>query len=238
MEVIFAISLTLVAIAGTIVPSDKNIFNINPFSIVIVGLWFLGIVIINRARKIKRLNQTDAEASPGRHHHERRKRHNHPFYAKKSNFYVIAIFVFGCLATLAAGVILERSGSAIAGQLGINAGIFAATAIAFVASLPELSIGIESIFIGDNHLAISDIMGGNAFMLNIFLITDIVAQKPILSFSQTEDIFFAWLGILMMGVYGLAFIIKSKKSYFGLGLDSIAQVFIYIAGIATLGFIK
>jgi cation:H+ antiporter len=140
--------------------------------------------------------------------------------------------------TLVAGVILEQSGSAIADHIGMSAGLFAATAIALVTSLPEISTGLESIFIGDNHLAVSDIMGGNAFMLVVFLFADLVASKPILAYAQHADIFLVGLGIAMMAVYAFSFIKKPQRRYLRMGWDSIAQIVLYVVGIAMLGFIK
>jgi len=139
---------------------------------------------------------------------------------------------------LAAGVVLEQSGTALAGRIGISAGLFAATAIALVTSLPEISTGLESIFIGDNHLAVSDIMGGNAFMLVVFLFADVVAGKPVLSYAQHSDMFLAFLALAMMAVYAFSFIKKPQRRYFRLGWDSILQIFIYVGGMLALGFIR
>jgi len=190
--------------------------------------------LINKERKLQRFNQTAADALPGRKHHERRAVENHPFYAAKSNFYIISIFLIAAVLTLIAGALLEKTGSLIAGRLGIGSGIFAATVIAFVTSLPEISTGLESIFIGDNQLAISDIMGGNAFMLVIFLFADLVAKKPVLSFAAHSDILLGILAVIMMGVYAVSFVSKLRHRYFRLGLDSYAEIVLYVIGAYAL----
>jgi len=231
LETSFALAITALALIGTHVPATKNLFHYNPLSFVIVVAWLAGLFLINKARKNKKLNQTAAEASPGRKHHERRAVENHAFYAQKSNLYVIGIFLIACLATLIAGVALERTGTLIAEHIGMSAGIFAATIIALVTSLPEISTGLESILIGDNHLAISDIMGGNAFMIVIFIFADFATGKPVLSFAENSDKFFGFLGVLMMAVYAISFLIKPARRYFRLGLDSILTLALYIAGL-------
>ena len=185
----------------------------NPLSIILAVIWVVGLFTINRARKIPKYNEISPDGNPGRKHHERRGVQNHAFYAKKSTLYVILIFLAGCFATLIAGVILEESGSIIADKLGINSGLFAATVLAICSSLPEISTGLESIFIGDNHLAVSDIMGGNAFMLVIFLMADIIVGKPVLSYAGHADILLAFLGIIMMAVYAVSFLLKPQKTY-------------------------
>jgi cation:H+ antiporter len=234
LEIIFAIIITALAVAAAFVPVKKSLFNINPFSIIILLVWVAGLFVINKLRKNPKLFETAADAEPGRKHHERRKKENHPFYARKSNRHVIFIFILASLATLIAGVLLERSGSAIVSQLGISGGIFAATAIAFMAALPEISTGLESIFIGDNHLAVSDVMGGNAFMLTFFLVADLILGKPVLSYAGNLDIFLGTLGILMMAVYAVSFLLKLRHRYYRLGVDSYMEIGLYAAGMLVL----
>ena len=147
---------------------------------------------------------------------------------------MVLIFAAASIATLAAGVLLEESGVAIANHFGIGTGIFAATALALVTSLPEISTGLESIFIGDNHLAISDILGGNAFMLVIFLIADILAKKPVLSYADHQTIFLGGLGVALMAIYGVTFIFKLKKRHFRLGWDSVSEILVYACGVFLL----
>lgn len=234
LEIIFAIIITSLAVLGAFVPAEKNFSGINPLSMLIIPVWVAGIFVINKLRKNKKLAETAVDAQPGRKHNERRKKENHPFYARKSNGYIIFIFILASFATLIAGVLLERSGSAIVNNLGISGGIFAATAIAFMTALPEISTGLESIFIGDNHLAISDVMGGNAFMLTFFLVADLVVGKPVLSYAGHLDIFLGMLGILMMAIYAISFLFKLNRRYFRLGIDSYLEIGIYAAGFLIL----
>jgi cation:H+ antiporter len=234
LEAVTAMGVTLIAIFGMIFPAKFTIAHISPFSIGIAVAWVLGLLMINKERKLQRFNKTPQDAMPGRKHHERRAVENHPFFANRSNIYVLAIFALASIATLIAGVFLERAGSSIAGRLGIGSGIFAATAIAFVTSLPEISTGLESIFIGDNQLAISDIMGGNAFMLALFLFADLVAGKPVLSFAGHADILLGVLAAVMMGIYAISFVSKMKKCYFRLGVDSYIEIALYAIGISLL----
>jgi cation:H+ antiporter len=233
-ETIFTIVLVAFTILGSFIPKTKSILHLNPCSILILIAWLVGLFLINKARENPRFNKVAPDASPGRKHKERRNAENHPAYAKKSTMYVILIFVFAAIITLVAGVLLEETGTTIAAKFGINSGIFAATILALVTALPEISTGLESIFIGDNQLAISDILGGNAFMTVIFFMADLIAKKPILSFAGKQDILFGSLGIVLMAVYGFAFLIRLKKRYFRLGLDSIFVILLYIAGIILL----
>jgi len=237
IETIFAIILTMITILGMLIPPQVTLFHLNPFSILIIIAWIGGLFIINRERKIQRFNLTSADASPGRKHRERRVAQNHHFYAKKSNGFVVGIFLITAVMILIAGFFLERSGTLLAERLNIGMGIFAATAIAFVTALPEISTGLESVFIGDNQLAISDIMGGNAFMLSLFLFADIVAQKPVLSLAGHQDLILSLLAIMMMTIYAISFLFRPKHRYFRLGFDSILVIIIYLIGLYILSLI-
>jgi cation:H+ antiporter len=238
LETYFTIIITMIALIGTTIPAYRSFYNINPMSIMIVLAWFLGLVFINKARKNPSLNRVAVDAKPGRRHHERRAKPNHPFYANRSTIYVVIIFLTACILTLVAGVFLEKTGTVIANQIGMSTSMFAATFIALVASLPEISTGLESILIGDNQLAISDIMGGNSFMLTIFLFTDLIASKPVLSYAGTPDILLALLGIILMAIYAAAFLRCPDKRYFRLGIDSLLATATYFIGFYAIGLIK
>jgi len=237
-ETIFAIGMLILAVLGTYVPANYSVFHMNPFSILILLSWFIGLYLVNESHKVKRFNQVEDDANPGRLHDECRVSEKSSFFVNKSNSYVILIFILASVGTLILGVLLEESGTAIAGRLGIHSGLFAATILALVTSLPEISTGIEAILIGDNHLALSDVWGGNAFMLVPFFVADLIAKKPILSFAQSTDRFFAFLGIGMMSVYAIAFLVKLKRRYFKLGLDSILELLLYAGGIIVLFYLK
>lgn len=237
-ETIFAIVLLLLAIVGTYIPVKANIFHMNLLSIAILFAWFIGLYLLNKSHKIRRFNQVEDDANPGRLHDECRLSEKSAFFVNRSNLHVILVFLFASGITLISGVVLEESGTAIAEKLGINTGIFAATILALFTSLPELSTGIKAISIGDNHLALSDIWGGNAFMLVPFVIADLIVRKPILSYAQNTDRIFAFLGLSMMSIYAIALLIKPKRRYFRLGLDSIFEIVVYAGGIFLLSYLN
>ncbi len=237
-ETVFSIILIIFALIATYIPAKVSLFKINPFSIMIVAAWFFGLYLIDKSHKIEKFNQVEDDAHPGRMHTECHISKSGGFYADKKSAYIIILFVVFSIIILIAGFLLEESGSFLAGVLGMNSGIFAATILALVTSLPEISTGLEAIFIGDNHLAISDVLGGNAFMLVPFFAADLILGKPALSYAQNGDRLFAIIGIFMLSVYAVAFLIKPRRRYFNLGADSIAEIFIYIGGLVALFYFK
>lgn len=238
LEVIFAIVLAIFALIGIFLPKELAIFHLNPASILILVSWIVGLFIINKARRNPKLYLSHELADPGRSHTQRRQVENHPFYKNKTNTYVILIFVFAALISLVAGVFLEKTGSLIAGSLGISEGIFAATIIALVCSLPEISAGLESIWIGDNQLAVSDIMGGNSFILIGFIFADFIVGQPVLSLAGNFELTLLIIGIVMMAIYAVFLFLKIKKQFFRLGLDSILEIIVYIIGAFILTSVR
>ncbi len=234
LETLFAIVITALAIAGTFIPGSVSVAHLNPLSIGLLIVWVGGLLLINRCRRVPRFNETEEDAEPGRKHDERRAAKPHVFYEGKSTLHVILIFTGVSVLTLFAGWLLEESGNAMADALGIGSGLFAATFIALATSIPEISTGLESIFIRDYHLAVSDIVGGNAFMLVLFLFADAVARKPVLPQAARQDLMFGVLGAAMMAVYAVGFLVRPKKCYFRLGLDSLLTLLLYIASMVAL----
>ena len=72
LESLFAIGVTIIAIFGMIIPTKFSVFHASPFSIGILIAWILGLLLINKERKLQRFNETAVDAQPGRKHHEKR----------------------------------------------------------------------------------------------------------------------------------------------------------------------
>lgn len=99
--------------------------------------------------------------------------------------------------TLVAGVVLERSGEQIAGQVGLSGVLFGATVLAAATPLPELSTGLTSVRLGDYQLATSDIFGGSAFLPVLFLVASLLSGTAELPQAKDTDVYLTALGILL-----------------------------------------
>jgi cation:H+ antiporter len=235
LEANVVILVTVIAIIASETPMMIPHTNISLSSLAILVVWILGLWLTYKSRKNLPWKSVVApEATPGRTHEERQAVINHPHFQNKSWAYSLFIFLITSVIILIAGVKLEESGNFLANYFGIATGLFAATFISLATALPEISTGIASIKMKDYRLAVSDIFGSNAFMPALFVIADIVAGKQVLSFATPTDIWFAALGILLTGIYGVGLLMRPKKLFFRVGIDSLLVLSIYIISVLAL----
>jgi cation:H+ antiporter len=234
IEALMVIVVLSTALAGAALPSSTNLFGASPTSYAVVILWVVGVWTVNRVRMNPGWVGEAPEATPGRRHHrEPHPAGEHP-YAKASTTTVMMIFLAGALVTLGAGVALQESGSLLASRMGLQGAIFGATFLALATALPEISSGIAAVRLGDIQLAVGDILGGNSFQITLFLLADLLAGTPVIVAAHRSDVWLGGLGLLMSGIAAAAIIARPKKTFLWLGVDSIALVVIYAAGIVFL----
>ena len=146
-----------------------------------------------------------------------------------------ATTVFGIAAavTLIAGVVVERSGNALADHIGLSGVLFGATILAAATSLPELSTGLTSVRNGDYQLAMSDIFGGNAFLPVLFLMATLLSGNAVLPQAQHTDIYLTALAIVLTLIYAAGLLFRPQKRIAGMGVDSLAVIVVYAVGVAA-----
>lgn len=231
LEASFVVLVTVASLIAIRTPVVVPGTAISMASVLIVILWFIGLWIVFRARSGLPWKAEAIDASPGRKHHERRAVVNHPALRSANMPRVFLILIVTGIATLFAGYGLATTGAQLASVFNINAGIFAAIFLTLAGALPNISTGLASIKIGDYSLAMSDVFGGNAFLPALFVICDIISGNAVLRNATTTDVWFAALGILLTTIYIISLIVRPKKVYFRLGIDSIFVVLLYIIGL-------
>jgi len=165
-----------------------------------------------------------------------RKRHPdepHP-YARSSTASIALLFAGASAVTLGAGVALQESGNVLANRMGLQGAIFGATVLAAATALPEISSGIAAVRLGDNQLAVGDILGGNSFQITLFLLADLLARTPVIVAARHSDVWLGGAGLLMTAIAAAAVIARPKRTFLWLGIDSISLVAVYAGVIALL----
>ncbi|MBB3950490.1 sodium:calcium antiporter [Aureimonas jatrophae] len=237
VEGLLVVAVLIVSIMGTQLPASLIYARIAPDALVIALLWILGVWLIGRAHKGLPWHDSAGDAPDTQDQpkgHSKRKTEQDATAKGKSTARTVAVFLIAAVATLAAGVVLERAGDGIADHIGMSGVLFGATVLAAATSLPELSTGLTSARAGDYQLAISDIFGGNAFLPVLFLLATLISGTAVLPQAQATDIYLAGLAVLLTSVYLAGLIFRPKRRVLGMGIDSLAVLVLYTVGIAGL----
>lgn len=237
IEAVLVVAVLIVAIMATQLPDSLIAARLTPGTTMIALLWVVGLWLSSRAS-----NNLPWHDSSGDAPDTQEKPRGHSQGAKdvaatakqQGTWRVALVFLAAALATLVAGVLLERSGDAIAGRIGLSGVLFGATVLAAATSLPELSTGITSVRMKDYQLAISDIFGGNAFLPVLFPLAVLISGKAVLPQAQASDIYLAGLGILLTCVYAAGLIFRPQRQVLGMGVDSLVVLILYVVGLGGL----
>lgn len=225
-----------VVIAGTQLPGGLIVGRVAPGGLLIVVLWVVGLFLMNKANKALPWHES-GEAPQNQKHprgHAQAKTEQDATSKGVRTTRSAVIFSVAALVTLVAGVVLERSGDAIAGDIGLSGVLFGATFLAAATSLPEVSTGLTSVKSGDYQLAVSDIFGGNAFLPVLFLLATMLSGKAVLPQAHNTDIYLTALGILLTVVYMTGLIFRPSRRIARMGLDSLVVLILYVMGLAGL----
>ena len=250
IEAITVVGVLGVVIAGSQMPPGLVLFRLTPAAVLIAVIWLLGLLLVQRSQKSlpwhAQGQAPDGQSAPKGHakasaqnSSQTSGRSDAGSSRKKTGTgKALGIFLVAAAATLGSGVLLERSGDAIAGQIGLSGVLFGATFLALATSLPEISTGLASVRQGDFQLAVSDIFGGNAFLPVLFLVAVLISGTPVLPQAHASDIYLTALAILLTLVYMLGLLFRPARRVLGMGVDSLVVLVLYLIGIIGLAFIS
>jgi cation:H+ antiporter len=232
LEGALVVALLVVVIMGSRISASVIYARLTPAVVLIVLLWMVGLWLVGRARSGLPWHEQgmppDGQEHP-RGHARKMKEQRAPSTARNA-----VVFALAAVATLAGGVFLEKSGSAIADRVGMSGVLFGATVLAAATALPEVSTGLASVKLGDYQLAYSDIFGGNAFLPVLFLVATLLSGSAVLPEAKNTDIYLTALAILLTVVYMVGLIFRPRRQWLRLGPDSILVVVLYAVGIVGL----
>jgi cation:H+ antiporter len=236
LEGVLLMAILTVAVMGTQLPASLIIGRVEPAGLLITVLWLVGIWLIGKART--GLPWHEEGHAPGGQKEPRgvaqaKKRHDAQNKGVSITRTAI-VFVASAIVTLVAGVVLEMSGSDIAGRVGMDGVLFGSTFLAAATALPEVSTGIASVKLRDYKLAVSDIFGGNAFLPVLFLLASLLSGQAALPQAQSTDIYLTGLGSLLTAIYLYGLIFRPSRRILRMGIDSLLVLILYAIGIVGL----
>ncbi len=220
-SLIFILSLVIIASQF-----PKNVFfaRSTPFEWIILAIW-IGTIYLT-SKYLSKKKSIFAQKQEIKHNlRNPRKKFKGSIYA------AVVVLAVGAIITLFAGWGLEVTGEQLANRWGMSGVLFGGTILALCTALPEISTGIASAKIRDYNMAVSDIFGGNAFLLVLFLMASMIGNDPILPNLKPSDIYLTVLGIILTGIYMIGMVLHSKKQILRMGVDSFIVVIVYLLGL-------
>jgi cation:H+ antiporter len=236
LEGALVVGVLALVVAGAQLPRSLVFWRIGPASLLIAVLWVVGLFLLQRAGRSLPWHES-GNAPDGQEHprgHSTQQNEKKASDKGVSTTRAALVFAAAALATLVAGVVLERSGDAIAGHIGLTGVLFGATILAAATSLPELSTGLTSVRNGDFQLAISDIFGGNAFLPVLFLLATLISGQAVLPQAHASDIYLTSVAIVLTLAYMTGLLFRPGRRIARMGVDSLAVLVLYAVALAGL----
>lgn len=237
LECAVVVAMLLVVIMATQLPESLIAARVTPGVVLIVLFWIVSLWLVRRARR--GLSWPDGENAGSRENGNVEQ----AALAKRARLdrtgvgRAALVFAVGAAATLLAGVFATRSGEVLFGRLGLSGVVFGATVLAAATALPEVTTGLTSTRLADYQLAVSDILGGNAFLPVLFLLATLLSGRPVLPSAHHSDIYLTALGGLLTIVYLVGLIFRPHRQWLRMGPDSVVVLLLYLVGIAGLALV-
>ena len=236
LEGVLLMAILTTTVMGTQLPSSLIFWHLSPASLLIALLWVVGLWLISKARSdLPWHEQGDAPGAQEEAQGSSKKHKAKDSQDKQvSTTRTVIVFAVAAVVTLVGGVVLEESGTGIAGDIGMNGVLFGSTFLAASTALPEVSTGLASVRLGDYKLAFSDIFGGNSFLPVLFLLASLLSGVAPLPQAQKSDIYLTGLGALLTAIYLYGLIFRPRLRVLRMGVDSLVVLVLYVVGIAGL----
>ncbi len=215
VECLLVIALLGLVVAG---PSLANLGTVGPLSLpdlLAPAIWIGGLMWIGRLRPTHA--GRGEKMKPGDHDRA-----------------TLPVFALAALATFAGGVGLEVFGDALAARFDIGGVVFGATVLAAATSLPELSTGWASAKAGENELAVSDILGGNAVLPVLLTVATLCAGATAYAAIDGTSLYLSAVGILMTAIYAAALVLRPQRRVLGVGPECVMLLVVYVVALIGL----
>jgi len=193
-------------------------------SIMIAICYFGGII------RLARLNKGEAAINPSL---------ERPADRKHSIAGICFQLLISTVLVVIGAIWLARSADVIAVQTGLGGTFFGSIFLAFVTSLPEMVVSLSALKLGSLDLAIGNIFGSN--MTNVFIVficSLFYRGGSLLGDVSQIHILTASLSILLTFIALKGILVRNKRTVFGLGLDSLVMIVLFIVGTSLLYYYR
>lgn len=160
---------------------DFSLFGVSIYSFVILGVYIAALKVLGQHMDEEEVDEEE--------------------YAHLSDLQVYIVFFILALIVIGAGIWLPFIGSEIVSVMGWGETFVAVLFIALATTLPELTVSLTALRMGETSMAIGNLVGSNIFNVAIIFLVDIFYQPAsLLSAVSQNMIYAAFFGALLMGV--------------------------------------
>lgn len=220
---LLALLLTAMACLFIAVSIPGKIGWIGYSTIVLAGIYILGMYILYRYEKVHGVKIVS----------ERPVEEEQPLskYDKITLRHAMTGFGMAALAIFIAAPFLARSAHDIAVITGMGETFVGSSLLAISTSLPELVSTLAAVRLGAFDMAVGNLFGSNAFNIFALFISDLFYFKgPLLNSVGQGQIVAGLAGIILMVIALLGIVSRVEKRYWLIELDSLAILVAYGAG--------
>ncbi|MFP4437311.1 MAG: sodium:calcium antiporter [Chloroflexaceae bacterium] len=229
MQGTLLITLLAIPILATTSP-PFHIWGINPASPFMIIVYVYGLQMVQQARNepMWRPRQTakmeedvpDEEAA-----------HRQSLVGMWVRFAIFAVIIG------AAGWVVGRTGEVISDSTGLSQTVVGGLFTAVSTSLPELVTSVSAVRQGALTLAVSGIIGGNAFDTLFVAVSDVAYREGSIYHAITEQqIFLMALTGLLVGILLMGLIRRQERGIGNIGFESFMILVLYLGAVALLFF--
>ena len=220
------------ALAGGALGEPIVIFGVGLTSMVLAGAYLMTLRISKDDKYLPRWRPSDKSAPVSK---PKKVEPEGVPEGRKLYWYIAAmvLLIFG------GGWVLAQTGDAIAKQTNLGAGFVGAALLAAATSLPELSTTITAARQGNHEMAVSNILGTNCLEVALFFVGDLFySQGAILAEVNRSGFLAGTLGLVVTCIFLIGLLERRNRTVLGMGVDSLAVLIIYLAGLGGLYYVR
>jgi cation:H+ antiporter len=231
--VLVVVFLTIAAAGITV--GEPSVLGVGAWSMGLLVLYFVAMLFVKRYERAEPWvpksgppAKTNRDTSPGEVEDAKRASQR-PWPS------LIARTALAAAAVLASGYVLALSGDALSEQTGLGGSFIGVLVGGVSTSLPELSTTLAAVRLRQFEMAFADAFGTNLFSISVLVFADIAyAGPPVLNEAGRFGLFAILLGLAMTAVYLVGLIARRNFTVLRMGIDSLAVIVTYAAGMAVL----
>jgi cation:H+ antiporter len=202
----------------------------HPGSVLLLSAYLLGMVVIRRARQAPMWQPTQTsetvEDEPDPAHTEN----------QRLGPVLLRFFVSAALIAVA-GFVVAQTGIQLAGRTGLSESIVGSLFTAVATSLPELFVAIAAVRQGALTLAVSNIIGGNAFDVLFVAFADFAyLDGSLYHDAGPRPLFMMSLTLILNALLIFGLLYRQKTGPGRIGWEGLLVLLGFVAGYVALFF--